>query len=190
MLQRQLPQLHAHARTARVPVRRCADSAPGSTLLKPTPRFTTGTSDPDLRPPRPSSHTPGFLLPIPSFLPPPQTWGLLKPLAWGGMNPLAILIDPPPDLPPSLSAGDPLVALPPAWPGGERRIGPLPNQGQLPTRSSASSTGRSDLPAFLLPSLLTSVFSRSPHALPLLLSRVHTLNTHLGIRAFLLPTYS
>lgn len=170
-------------------MRRCADSAPGSTLLKPTPKQIRWHLRPDLRPPRPSSHTPGFLPTHPIVSPPPQTWGLLKPLAWGGMNPLAILIDPPPDLPPSLSAGDPLVALPPAWPGGERRVGPLPHQGQLPTRSSAHSTARSDLPAFS-PSPFTSVFSRSPHALPLLLSRVHTLNTHLGIRAFLLPTYS
>ena len=60
-----------------------------------------------------------------SFLPPPPTGGLLKPLAWAGMNPLAILMDLPRTyLPPS--PGRPLVALPPAWPGGERRIVPFP----------------------------------------------------------------
>lgn len=182
MLPRQLPQLHAHARTARVSVKRRADWPPAAFSSRPPPNRPPRAPTRSLQP-----HSPGFLR-TRSFLPRPPTWGLLKPLAWAGMNPLAILTDLPRTyLPPS--PGRPLVALPPAWPGGERRIRSLPRGGQLLMVWLGLLHRTSDLLASL-PPLYPQFFSRSPHALPILLPRPQTLSTHLGIRAFLLPTYS
>lgn len=86
-----------------------------------------GIRDPDTRPLQYlQPHSPRFIR-VPS-LPSPPIWGLLKPLAWGGMNPLAILMDlPQPTYLPL--RGRPLVALLLAWPGGERRIRRLPYPG-------------------------------------------------------------
>lgn len=185
MLPRQLPQLHAHARTARVSVRRCANLPPGTLSASPPPNRLAGTQDPVIRPPEYlQSHSPRFIR-IPS-LPLPPTWGLLKPLAWGGMNPLAILMDLPRTYLPPSPRETPCCTAPCLARRWEKDGSPLP-WGQLLTVSLCLLHRGSDLSASLLP--LCPAFSLGPpRPLPILLPRVQTLNPHLGIRTFLLPT--